>query len=429
MAQGRHTGKLVIAQEPQPFVIRGDATYLITGGLGGLGLAVAEWLTQEGARHLVMVGRSAPQEQANIVLQKLAEAGVEIKVIQADVSKRAAMDDLFAQIETSMPPLKGVIHAAGALSDGVITQQTWERFATVYASKVQGSWHLHELTKGMALDFFVLFSSAVSLLGSAGQANHVAASTFQDMLAHYRRSQGLPALSIGWGPWTQIGAAAEREVFDRLLNRGIETIPPAQGIESLAKVMHAPKLTHVGIVPINWTSFMAQSAAPFFTEMRQQVKTQTVRTAAPTGQTKDENELWKRLESAPESKRKNILLEHVREQALKVLNLPGDYPLEQRQPLQELGLDSLMAVELRNRLGKGLPLTRSLPATLVFDYPTPDALSRYLLDTLFVKDKGEEPAPQEKKAEVAIDAELSDEEAEALLLAELNELQQKKTGK
>ena len=200
MAQGKHTGKLVIAQEPQPFAIREQATYLVTGGLGGLGLAVAEWLAAEGARHLVLVGRSAPQEQARAVVQKLAESGVEVKVVQADVSRRDAMEDLFTQIETSMPPLKGVIHAAGALDDGILTQQSWERFSKVYASKVQGSWHLHELTKGMALDFFVLFSSAVSLLGSAGQANHVAACTFQDMLAHYRRSQGLPSLSIGWGP-------------------------------------------------------------------------------------------------------------------------------------------------------------------------------------------------------------------------------------
>jgi myxalamid-type polyketide synthase MxaB len=291
MAQGRHTGKLVIAQEPEPFAVREQATYLITGGLGGLGLAVAEWLAQEGACHIVLVGRSAPQEQAQAVLQKLRESGVEVNVLQTDVSRREALEEVFARIHASMPPLKGVFHAAGALDDGILTQQTWERFSRVYASKVQGSWHLHELTRGMALDFFVLFSSAVSLLGSAGQANHVAACTFQDMLAQYRRSQGLPALSIGWGPWAQIGAAAEREVSDRLLNRGIETIPPAQGIESLAKVIRAPRLTHIGVVPVNWTRFMSQSAAPFFTEMQQQVKAQSVRAVTLASQPKDQNEL------------------------------------------------------------------------------------------------------------------------------------------
>ena len=177
MSQGRHTGKLVIVQEAPQFAILEHATYLITGGLGGLGLAVADWLVEEGARHLVLVGRNAPREQASIALQKMTEAGVEIKTLQADVSNREAMADVFTEIEKTMPPLKGSIHAAGVLDDGVLSQQTWERFSTVFAPKVQGGWHLHELTKGKALDFFVLFSSAVSLIGSAGQANHVAAST------------------------------------------------------------------------------------------------------------------------------------------------------------------------------------------------------------------------------------------------------------
>jgi hypothetical protein len=169
---------------------------------------------------------------------------------------------------------------------------------------------------------------------------------------------------------------------------------------------------------------------PFFAEIKQQTQVRKVKSVASINQSKEDNELWKRLESAPESKRNNLLLGHVREKALKVLNLPPDFPLEQRQPLQELGLDSLMAVELRNLLGKGLPLSRALPATLVFDYPTPEALTRYLTDELFAKAKTSEPRAQVvKKGEPAVAAELSDEEAEALLLAELNELQEKKSRK
>jgi hypothetical protein len=329
-----------------------------------------------------------------------------------------------------MPRLRGIIHAAGVLDDGVLSQQTWERFETVFAPKVQGGWNLHELTKGMPLDFFVLFSSAVSLIGSAGQANHVAASTFLDMLAHYRLRRGLPALSIDWGPWTQVGAAAERDVSERLLKRGVESISPTEGIEALARVMHSTSSTQVGIMPVNWTRFTSQSSSPFFAQMKQQAQVQTAKSSATMLQSRQDDNLWQRLQSAPESKRKNLLLSHVREQALKVLNLPADFALEQRQPLQELGLDSLMAVELRNRLGKGLPLSHPLPATLVFDYPTAEALSRYLMDDLFVKSKASEPSSNvTKMLEPVAAAELSDEEAEALLLAELNELKQKKSGK
>lgn len=429
MSMGRHTGKLVIVPE-QRYAIHPDATYLITGAFGGLGIATAEWLVSQGACHLALIGRNAPREQASAALQNLADAGVEIKIIQADVSKRDSMIGAFEQINAAMPPLKGIIHAVGVLDDGVLRQQTWERFETVFAPKVQGGWILHELTKGMALDFFVLYSSAVSLIGSAGQANHVAASTFLDELAHYRRAQGLPGLSIGWGPWEQIGAAAEREVADRLKGRGIESIPPEQGIEALARVMETPEFVHVGVLPINWSRFSQQGSSSFFDDLLHESQAKAVKAATATDQTKPDNSLWKRLENAPESKRENLLLGHVREQALKVLNLPADFPLEQRQPLQELGLDSLMAVELRNLLRKGLPLERALPATLVFDYPTPEALTHYLMGELFTKAQADTPGVQiSKNDEQGAIADLSEEEAEALLLAELKEIDQKKSGR
>jgi hypothetical protein len=194
--------------------------------------------------------------------------------------------------------------------------------------------------------------------------------------------------------------------------------------------MHSSHFTHIGILYINWEKFASQSISPFFHEIKQQAQAQKAGSTASSNQSKQEGNLWKLLASASESKRKKILLRHVHEKVLKVLNLPADFPLEQHRPLQELGLDSLMAVELRNLLGGGLSLSRALPATLVFDYPTPEALARYLMDELFNKVQKDENIVQAVNAEAALlDEELSEEEAEALLLAELNELKHKESGK
>jgi acyl transferase domain-containing protein len=419
MAQGRHTGKLVISQKIPQGSIRNDATYLITGGLGGLGISVAETLIQEGARHLVLIGRGAPPEQVQPVLNKWLAAGVDLKIVQANVSNPEQMHHVLAELAESMPPLKGVVHAAGVLDDGVLRQQSWDRFITVFTPKVQGAWYLHELTKGMALDFFVLFSSAVTLIGSTGQANYAAANAFLDALANYRRAQGLPGLSIGWGPWSQVGMAADRDIFARLINRGVDPILPVQGIEMFSKLIASNQFAHVGVVSINWGRFAAEASSPFFANFKQgssPAKSSTINQP-------EQSDLWKRIESAPESRRKNLMLNHVREQVIRVLNLPTDFPLEQRQSLQELGMDSLMAVELRNALGKGLPFTRTLPATLAFDYPTPEAMTQYLLNELFTKMQAEKQVVI--KIQSVEDADLSDEEAEALLLEELDDLKQK----
>ncbi len=189
--------------------LRADGTYLITGGLGALGLATAEWMTQRGARHLVLLGRSEPSAQAMNIINPLRQKGVEVLIQQTDVSDRAQVELVLKRIEQTMPPLRGVIHSAGVLDDGALLNLNASRMRTVMAPKVAGTRNLHEATLGLPLDFFVLFSSAVSVLGSPGQGNYAAGSAYLDAMAYGRQNLGLPAISINWGPWADIGLAAE----------------------------------------------------------------------------------------------------------------------------------------------------------------------------------------------------------------------------
>jgi hypothetical protein len=180
---------------------------------------------------------------------------------------------------------------------------------------------------------------------------------------------------------------------------------------------------HVGVIPIQWARFASQVRSPYYANLSRAGADHKISTSQPA----EQSDIWSRLKNAPESRRKNLLLSYVREQTIRVLSLPSDFPLEQRQPFQEIGMDSLMAVELRNVLGRGLSLARTLPATLAFDHPTPEALTQYLLAELFQTNSG--GIPELKPSDPAESMDLSDEEAEALLLAELDELQQKKNGK
>ncbi|MDH3602772.1 MAG: SDR family NAD(P)-dependent oxidoreductase, partial [Candidatus Tectomicrobia bacterium] len=196
--------------------LREDDAYLIVGGTRGLGLLVARWMVSKGARHLVLMSRSGAADTATIAA--LEHAGAQVVVTQADVSEAEEVSQVLAHIDR---PLRGIIHAAGVLDDGILQQQTLERFARVMAPKVRGAWHLHTLTKDMSLDFFVLFSSTASLLGSGGQANYAAANAFLDVLAHYRRAHGLPGVAINWGGWSEVGMAARSEVRERMNMTGL----------------------------------------------------------------------------------------------------------------------------------------------------------------------------------------------------------------
>ena len=200
MQQAKHMGKIVVSGQSEPVVttppltFRGDSTYLITGGMGGLGLLMARWMVEKGARYLVLVGRSGASSGLSSQMKELEQAGAKVVVAQADVSSVEQVAGVLTEIEQSLPPLRGIVHAAGLLDDGVLMQLSWERIARVMAPKVEGAWNLHTLTQNMPIDFFVLFSSAASLLASPGQANHAAANAFLDALGLF--SSGSRATGI-----------------------------------------------------------------------------------------------------------------------------------------------------------------------------------------------------------------------------------------
>lgn len=253
---------------------KGDGTYLITGGLGGLGLATAKWVAERGARHLVLIGRSEPSATAGRVVKGLRENGVEVLTLQADVSDPLQVAYVFRNLEQNMPKLRGLIHAAGVLDDGSLLNLDTERMNNVMAPKVQGTCNLHQATLNMDLDFFVLFSSVVSVLGSPGQGNYAAASSYLDAMAYYRRSIGLPAISINWGPWADVGLAAE--AADRLKEQNastehlIKVIKIEEGLEILGQLLSEEK-PQVVVLPFDLSNLLelypTAAGMPFFKEV------------------------------------------------------------------------------------------------------------------------------------------------------------------
>ncbi|WP_438022408.1 amino acid adenylation domain-containing protein [Sorangium sp. So ce233] len=389
MAQARHTGKIVLLPAPKAALIAPQSTVLITGGLGALGLQVARWLWQEhGVQHLVLAGRRAPEGAQGAAVEALREAGARVTVVQADVADAAAVQALVSSVPAELP-LRGVIHAAGVLEDGVLSEQTEAQYAKVFAPKARGAWNLHEATRALPLELFVLFSSSASLLGAAGQANYAAANAYLDGLAQMRWAEGLPAQSVSWGPWADGGmvetlGAQHRARFGRM---GVGALAPAQGLSLLGRALSRPE-AHLGALELDLRALgqaLGADVPPIWRALVQPRSTQAAgRASAPT------QESWAARLAAlsPEARAAEVDV-MVRTEAARVLSLPSSGDLSADRPLKEVGLDSLMALELRNALSARVG--KALPATLLFDRPTVAALRRYLLDEVLLP--GEQKAP------------------------------------
>jgi hypothetical protein len=424
MAQARHIGKIVLVPEEverAPLdAISAQGSYLVTGGLTGIGLLTAERLFERGARHLALVGRRPPDGVAQESIGRMRAGGVTVQVIAEDIGNAEGVRRVIDEIDAALPPLRGVIHSAGVLADGAMLQQTWSRFVDPLRPKVDGAWALHAATCHRPLDFFVMYSSVASVFGSSGQANHSAANAFLDVLASYRRALGLPGTSISWGAWSKVGAAADRGVDERVGALGLGVISPARGLELLDIVTRGDS-AHVAAVPVVWDRFLehrhAVNGRRFFERVARKdaaAAPSPARTAGPAAAALDVDALVE----ASSAQRHAKLLDFVGDHVSRVINAPAGTAIDVDQPLNELGLDSLMAVELRNRLSRGLRQLR-LPATIVFDHPTVDALARHLA-ALVTPERHEEPvqAPGKPDALGSID-ELSDEQVEALFAARM----------
>jgi acyl transferase domain-containing protein len=374
MAQANHIGKIVVSMRERNVLIespadsaplfREDGSYLITGGLGALGLTVARWMVERGARHLILMGRNAPAGTAKETVASLKESGVKVVTAKVDVANLRQVKQAIARGKEKMPPLRGVIHAAGILDDGILLQQNIERFRKVMAPKCAGAWNLHLTTKEDPLDFFILFSSVAALLGSPGQGNYSAANSFLDSLAHYRRGLGLPAMSINWGPWSEIGLAARPDRGERLALRGIGSMAPERAIDALQKLF-AERPTQVAVMPFDPGQWRLSNPAADGSSLLAGLSSETEGTAAQSTSRAAGRAGMKRdaLLAAEPQERQALLETYMREQVARVLGLsPAN--LDAHQPLNRFGLDSLMAVEVKNRieldLGAHIPVVRLL---------------------------------------------------------------------
>ncbi len=378
MRSARHVGKIVLT--PPPIAagrLRQDRAYLVTGGLGGIGIAVAEWLADNGAGAIVLNGRRDPDPEAEDAIAALRARGARVEVELADVTDPAAIDAMLERIDAKLPPLGGVIHSVGVLSDAALTNQTWASFEQVLSPKTVGAWHLHRATIDRDLDLFILFSSRVGVMGNPGQANHAAANAFLDQLAGYRRALGLPGQSIAWGAWSEIGEAAEQRerIEQRRAALGGRWFTPEQGIKALEKLVREDTTTSV-VMSMDWSVFeeAVQDRPPFLEDML------SSDVDDETGDSASSEDVLTRLRSVPASEREQVLESFLTHEVQAVLRLSA--APSPRVGFFDLGMDSLMAVELRNRMNRAFTGEYVTSNTVVFDYPDIASLASHLAGEL-----------------------------------------------
>jgi acyl transferase domain-containing protein/aryl carrier-like protein len=360
----RYVARLVQSQHltpPLPPTFQPDGSYLITGGLGSLGLLVARWMVSQGARRLILMGRTSvpprstwyqletdhPQKRLVQELLQLENMGASIHLAAVDVADEKQLATFLAEYNREgWPVIKGVVHTAGVVQDELLLRMTTETFQRVLRPKLRGGWLLHMLLKDSPLDFFILFSSTGSVIASLGQANYAAANAFLDALAVYRRTQGLPALSIGWGPWS-VGMVEQLKLEQFYTRRGIELITPEVGMQIMNRVT-GQNPAHLVAIPANWA--MAREAAPQNSLPPMFLLLGEQEGEVETADTTNNNELLEQLASTEPAARQALLEAYLQEMVARVLQLESAQ-FSPQEALTNLGMDSMMAIEVKNRVG------------------------------------------------------------------------------
>ncbi len=376
-----------VSQE-SPLAFEADGTYVIAGGTGGIGTRLAAWLRERGAGNVVSISRRGP-------------------VFRADLGSERETSAVLAEIRRTMPPIRGCFHLAGILDDALLHAQDWTRFQRSASAKTEGAQNLDKATREDPLDYFVMFSSMASLVPMPGQSNYAAANSALDALAWKRRAEGRPALSINWGPWKEIGYAATeygRFAHAKLAHLGVGALPPEAGFRILEILMRSSR-TQVGAADIDWERFFRFDPAARNSMFLSEMAPFTDRSDGPA-------ELALRLTEMPAGERRQFLVSQLANLIRDALKLKDSEAISPRQGLFDLGLDSILALELKTRLEASLG--RPLRATLLFAYPTLDALAGYLLSEVLTLD-----APCSMAAVAGEQASLTDDELAALIEEEI----------
>ncbi|HEU4325211.1 MAG TPA: type I polyketide synthase [Roseiflexaceae bacterium] len=351
---------------------RPDGSYLISGGLSGLGLEVARWMVANGARRLVLLARTTlppraawgnlaaddPAAERVAAVRALEAEGASVHVAAVDVGDAAALEAFLAAYRAEgWPPIRGVVHSAGIVRDQLLTRMRAEDFAAVLRPKIDGAWLLHRLLIDEPLDFFVLFSSASALMGMYGQSNYAAGNAFLDSLAHHRRALGLPATSINWGAWAEVGMAARLASSDHLASGGVVAMPPAQALELLGRLMHGP--AQAAVMAMDWAAWRRANPfaerIPFFAPIIAELQQADSRTPAEQA----DAGLAAALRNAAPAEQAALVHDYVLDLIGGVLRLDRAR-VDLDQPLNTMGIDSIMAVEIKNRLEAQLRVTFSI---------------------------------------------------------------------